>query len=57
MYYSKLLDEADYQVSPELRMLYVAGFVVSQYSVSENRFKKPSNPLWGETFEFSDEER
>lgn len=34
MYYSKLLDQADDQITPELRMLYVTAFVVSQYSLS-----------------------
>ena len=30
-----------------MRMLYVAAFVISQYSVSEGRLKKPFNPLLG----------
>lgn len=57
MYYSKLLDDADNQEDPARRMLYVTAFVVSQYSLTDLRTKKPFNPLLGETFEFIDEER
>ena len=38
-------------------MVYVAAFLVSQYSISELRTKKPFNPLLGETFEYIDKER
>lgn len=38
-------------------MLYVAAFLVSQYSLSDHRIRKPFNPLLGETFEFYDTSR
>lgn len=40
-----------------MRILYVAAFALSGYSLQEGRTKKPFNPLLGETFEFIDEER
>lgn len=50
MYYSPILDSANDQSEPEKRMLYVVAFLISQYSVSDLRTKKPFNPLLGETF-------
>ena len=57
MYYSKLLDQANDQDKPEKRMLYIVVFLISQYSLSDMRIKKPFNPLLGETFEYYDQER
>jgi hypothetical protein len=50
MYYSKLLDIANDQETPEKRMVYVVAFLISQYSLTDLRTKKPFNPLLGETF-------
>ena len=57
MYYSSLLDQANEAVDSETRMLNVVAFLVSQYSLSQFRTKKPFNPLLGETFEFIDNQR
>ena len=35
-----------------LRMAYVIAFLIAQYSSTENRSKKPFNPILGETFEY-----
>jgi hypothetical protein len=47
LYYSELLKKADEQDDGVLRMLYVSAFIISTYSVSEGRTKKPFNPLLG----------
>ena len=57
MYYSELLDRANSEMDPEQRILYVSAFIVSQYSLNDQRTKKPFNPLLGETFELVDRER
>ncbi|KAI0134101.1 Oxysterol-binding protein-domain-containing protein [Xylariales sp. AK1849] len=52
--YAQLLDEAARQKTPKDRMLYVAAFAVSHFSVNrakERAIRKPFNPLLGETFE------
>lgn len=57
MYYSDLLRQADNEETAAMRMVYVAAFVTSTYSVTEGRTKKAFTPLLGETYEFIDEKR
>ena len=57
LYYSELLNKADELNDENMRILYVAAFALSTYSLNEKRIKKPFNPLLGETFEFIDESR
>ena len=52
--YSSLLDRASEQKAPTQRLLYVAAFAVSQFSMNrirERAIRKPFNPMLGETFE------
>jgi len=47
MYYCELLRKADEENDENKRMLYVAAFAVSVYSLHDKRIKKPFNPLLG----------
>jgi hypothetical protein len=47
MYYSYLLDKANQENDSIKKLLYVMAFVVSQYSLTKDRAKKPFNPLLG----------
>ena len=55
--YSELLDKASETADSGLRMAYVVAFALSPYSATNNRLKKPFNPLLGETFELFNEEK
>lgn len=50
MQYQRLLDEANEEEDPEVRLAKVTAFAVAVYSTME-RAKKPFNPILGETFE------
>ena len=52
MEYDELIRKASVEADPQLRLLYVAAFSISQYKSASNRVAKPFNPLLGETFEF-----
>jgi len=47
-----LLEKADKEKDPYLRLAYVAAFNASQYNGCLGRDMKPFNPLLGETFEY-----
>lgn len=56
--YSELLDKAAETIDPFERMVYVATFAVSAYASSFYRAgSKPFNPMLGETYEFTKEEK
>ena len=55
--YSELLDKASESTDSGLRMAYVMAFAFSPYSATNNRLKKPFNPILGETFELLNEEK
>jgi len=50
MQYQHLLEEADDEEDPDVRLAKVTAFAVAVYSTME-RSKKPFNPILGETFE------
>jgi hypothetical protein len=50
MQYQRLLDEANAEEDPEVRLAKVTAFAVAVYSTME-RSKKPFNPILGETYE------
>ena len=53
MVFADLLKKASEQDDPCLRMAYIMAFSVAGYSLTIDRpFKKPFNPILGETFEF-----
>lgn len=52
--YASLLDSAASNSTPSHRLLYVAAFAISQFSVyraKERAIRKPFNPMLGETYE------
>lgn len=51
--FEELLHKAGQCSDPVLRMAYVVSFMISQYSSTLNRTKKPFNPILGETFEYA----
>ena len=53
--YGFLLDKGSQEKDPCLRIAYVAAYVFSILGSTVHRLKKPFNPLWGETFEYSNE--
>lgn len=56
--YSELLDEAATLSDPCSRMVKVAAFVVSSYALTYHRAsRKPFNPILGETFEYTREDK
>lgn len=55
MLYGSLLNRADNIDDENMRIMFVAAFVVSGYSLNEFRIKKPFTPLLGETYEYIDE--
>jgi len=54
--YSELLDKAALCETPSQRLLYLSIFAVTFYTSAE-RIGKPFNPLLGETYELSDDNR
>ena len=50
MQYQRLLEEANEEEDPDVRLAKVTAFAVAVYSTME-RAKKPFNPILGETFE------
>ena len=54
MYYSELLNKAEEMNDQNMRMLYVAAYAFSIYSLNEKRLKRPFTSLVGETFEYID---
>ncbi|PLW29728.1 hypothetical protein PCASD_15592 [Puccinia coronata f. sp. avenae] len=57
MQFSECLDAAAEQPDSLIRMAYVAGFAMSNYSSTVGRLAKPFNPLLGETFEYIDPDK
>jgi len=57
MQFSECLDAAAEQPDSLVRIAYVAGFAMSNYSSTVGRLAKPFNPLLGETFEYIDPEK
>ncbi|KAI8450499.1 exodeoxyribonuclease V [Phakopsora pachyrhizi] len=57
MQFSECLDVACEQTDSLIRMAYVAGFAMSNYSSTVDRLAKPFNPLLGETYEFVEPEK
>ena len=55
MQYQRLLDEANEEEDPDVRLAKVTAFAVAVYSTME-RSKKPFNPILGETFELKMED-
>lgn len=55
--YSELLDQASELSDSGMRMAYAMAFAFSVYSATNNRLKKPFNPLLGETFELINEKK
>lgn len=53
MEYADTLIHADRSDDSGLRMCYVMAFSMSAYSSNAGRFKKPFNPILGETYELS----
>jgi hypothetical protein len=47
MYYSELLNKAEEVNDENMRILYVAAFAFSAYSLQDRRTKKPFNPMLG----------
>ncbi|ORX96527.1 hypothetical protein K493DRAFT_217361, partial [Basidiobolus meristosporus CBS 931.73] len=52
MEYSELLDTAAAQEDSTERLLWVTIFAMSSYASTQKRFRKPFNPLLGETYEY-----
>ena len=46
-----MLNKADEEEDPVVRILYVAAFGIAQYKCTDQRLNKPFNPILGETFE------
>ncbi|KAH9454928.1 hypothetical protein MJO29_011733 [Puccinia striiformis f. sp. tritici] len=57
MQFSECLDAAAEQPDSLIRMAYVAGFAMSNYSSTVGRLAKPFNPLLGETYEYIDPDK
>lgn len=57
MEYSELLDKAASAKDVADKLMNIALFAISGYCSTENRAKKPFNPLLGETFEFVSREK
>jgi len=57
MQFSECLDTAAEQPDSLIRLAYVAGFAMSNYSSTVGRLAKPFNPLLGETFEYIDPDK
>ncbi|KAA1088990.1 hypothetical protein PGT21_003119 [Puccinia graminis f. sp. tritici] len=57
MQFSECLDAAAEQPDSLVRMAYVAGFAMSNYSSTVGRLAKPFNPLLGETYEYIDPDK
>lgn len=57
MQFSECLDAASEHPDSLVRLAYVAGFAMSNYSSTVGRLAKPFNPLLGETFEYVDPEK
>ncbi|MBW0483706.1 hypothetical protein O181_023421 [Austropuccinia psidii MF-1] len=55
--FSECLDAAAEQSDSLIRIAYVAGFAMSNYSSTVDRLAKPFNPLLGETYEYVDPEK
>ncbi|KAH9810195.1 Oxysterol-binding protein-domain-containing protein [Melampsora americana] len=57
MQFSECLDAAAEHQDSLVRLAYVAGFAMSNYSSTVGRLAKPFNPLLGETFEYVDPDK
>ncbi|EGF99292.1 uncharacterized protein MELLADRAFT_45770 [Melampsora larici-populina 98AG31] len=57
MQFSECLDAAAEHSDSLVRLAYVAGFAMSNYSSTVGRLAKPFNPLLGETFEYVDPDK
>ncbi|WAQ90581.1 hypothetical protein PtA15_12A571 [Puccinia triticina] len=57
MQFSECLDAAAEQPESLVRIAYVAGFAMSNYSSTVGRLAKPFNPLLGETYEYIDPDK
>ncbi|KAF9585253.1 hypothetical protein BGW38_003214 [Lunasporangiospora selenospora] len=55
--YIDLLDKAARQPGATERILFIAGFAMSNYSSTIGRVAKPFNPLLGETYEYCREDK
>lgn len=55
MEYAELIEEANRESDPIVRLAYATAFLISQYSSTVNRTRKPFNPILGETYELKTE--
>jgi oxysterol-binding protein 1 len=51
MEFAFLLDKANLEQDPLVRLAYITTFNIAQYSSVEGRKQKPFNPVIGETYE------
>ena len=51
-YYLDLLNKADEEPKQEMRLCYIAAFIIGEIFLNNGRTLKPFNPIIGETFEY-----
>jgi hypothetical protein len=51
-YYLDLLNKASEEPKPEMRLCYIAAFIIGEIFLNNGRTLKPFNPIIGETYEY-----